>query len=261
MKKIIAKIVHWLNIFFIGLTIVLIFVAIFRPDLFEHFIEWMDKIVQTLGNWNYVVAFVSAFVESFPVIWVSVPGQNVMLLVGGFYAKQWPENLYIMIVVAIMWALLGNYVWYLLGRYYGDVFFERYGDWFGIGRTELKYMKKWIKNHGWWMVVVGKFHNVARAFIPFIAGSMGMKQRSFIIYNIIGSILRAVTIVLLGVVFVNYYKIVLNYIGYILIGIMALFALYIYFFKREEFKKYLKEKEKEIDDKLKEAEKVKRLKG
>ena len=46
-----------------------------------------------------------------------------------------------MILVAVLGALFGNYVGYLLGRYYGNEFFERYGDWFGIGRTELRYMK------------------------------------------------------------------------------------------------------------------------
>ena len=85
MKRIVAKIVHWLNMFFIGLTIVLIFVAIFKPELFVQFIEWMKGVVETLGKWNYLLAFVSAFVESFPVIGVSVPGQNIMLLVGGFF--------------------------------------------------------------------------------------------------------------------------------------------------------------------------------
>ena len=255
MKRIVAKIVHLLNMFFIGLTIVLIFVAIFKPELFEQFIEWMRGVIANLGNWNYLLAFISAFIESFPVIWVSVPGQNVMLLVGGFF---WPENISLMIFVAVLWALCGNYVGYLLGRHYGNVFFEKYWDWFGIGRTELKYMKTGIKNHGWWMVVIGKFHNVARAFIPFIAGSMGMKQKKFVIYNIIGSILRAVTIILLGVVFVEHYKVVLSYIWYILLFILALFALYIFIFKKEEFKKYLIEKEKEIEDKLKEAEKLKK---
>jgi membrane protein DedA with SNARE-associated domain len=38
---------------------------------------------------------------------------------------------------------------------------------------------------------------MTRAFLPFIAGSMGMKSGKFMLYNAIGSIIRATTIILL----------------------------------------------------------------
>lgn len=67
------------------------------------------------------------------------------------------------------------------------------------------------------------------------------------IYNVIWSIIWATTMVVLGMVFVEYYKIILNYIWYVLIWILVLIWVYIYKFKREEFKKYMIEKNEEME--------------
>ncbi len=242
-----------LNFLFGSVLIVLTAIAIFRPSLIEEFIGWMEVQIHGLGNWNYLIAFTSSIVESFPVIGVLVPGQQIMLLVGGFFGKLWQMQLGYMICFAIIGALIGNAIGYFLGKWYGHAFLEQYGDWFGLGRTELKILRKQIEKNGAWFIILGKFHNFTRAFIPFIAGSMGMQTGKFWIYNIIGSVLWAGTIITLGVAFVTYYKTILSYFSYILMGILACSIIYIYFFKRESFMRYVKEKEQEIEDKARES--------
>lgn len=255
-RKLIHKISHIffqiLNFLFGSIIFALTAIAIFKPSWIELFIGWMERQIQLLGNWNYLIAFTSSIIESFPVIGVLVPGQQVMLLVGGFFGKLGHIQLGYMICFAIVGALIGNAIGYFLGRWYGTDFLERYGDWFGLGRTELKYLKKQIEKNGAWFIILGKFHNFTRAFIPFIAGSMGMQTGKFWIYNIIGSVLWAGTIITLGVAFVTYYKTILSYFSYILMGIMICAMLYVSFFKREAFMAYVKEKEQEIEDKARE---------
>jgi membrane protein DedA with SNARE-associated domain len=247
-KKLVHTIIHILNVFLIIFTFWLIILSLFRPDLIENFVEWMKVVVKVLWNWNYVIIFLTAFVESFPLLGVAVPWQNIMLIVWWFFGVDY---LYEVIWIAIIWALLGNYVWYVLWVFYWEKFFIKYWDWVGIWMTELKYMKKWIHKHGWWMIVVWKFHNMLRAFVPFIAWSMGMKNKNFLIFNVVWSILRAVVIILLWVVFVQYYKIVLSYAPYVMSLIFIFIWFYIYIYKRQEFKNYLKEKEQEIENKFK----------
>ena len=55
-----------------------------------------------------------------------------------------------------------------------------------------------------------------------------------------------------NVTFVTYYKTILSYFSYFLGGIMVSAIVYVYFFKREAFMTYIKEKEKEIEDKARE---------
>lgn len=242
-----------LNFIFGSIIFALTAIAIFKPSWIELFIAWMETQIHGLGNWNYLIAFASSIIESFPVIGVLVPGQQVMLLVGGFFGKLGQLQLIYMICFAIVGALIGNAIGYFLGKWYGHTFLERYGDWFGLGRTELKYLRKQIEKNGAWFIILGKFHNFTRAFIPFIAGSMGMQTEKFWIYNIVGSVLWAGTIITLGVAFVTYYKMILSYFPYILMGIMFCAIVYVYFFKKEAFLSYVKEKEKEIEDKAREA--------
>ncbi len=77
-----------------------------------------------------------------------------------------------------------------------------------------------------------------------------MDKKIFWIYNIIGSILRSVAIVILWVFFAEYYEKIVMYLGYILTWIMILTWLYIYKYKKKEFLKYMKEKNKEIEKKI-----------
>ena len=238
----------FLNFLFGAIVFGLTAIALFKPQWFELFIKWMEVQINHLGNWNYGIAFTSSIIESLPIIGVLVPGQQVMLLVGGFFGKN---NLAPMIALAIVGAIIGNASGYFLGKWYGDSFFEHYGDWFGLGKTELRYLRKQVEKNGAWFVILGKFHNFTRSFVPFIAGSMGMQTGNFWLYNIIGSILWATTIIVLGVAFVTYYHAILSYFPYIIAAIFASLAVYIYFFKREVFKTYLREKQQEIDEKSK----------
>lgn len=247
LKKTLQIIFKFLNYLSIALIIALTFISIFKKEWFEMFIEWLKIVIEWLWFWNYLIIFFSSFIEAFPVIWVVVPWQNILMIVWGFFAKISQNNLILVWIIASFWAILWNYVWFFLWKKYWDSFFEKYWNRFWIWLTEVKYLKKWIDK--WWAlwIIFWKFHPITRAFLPFIAGSMNMKSKNFMIYNIIGSIIWSVTIIVLGLLFVEYYKTILNYIWYIMMGILFILWVYIAIFKKEEFKKYIKEKNEEME--------------
>ena len=247
MKKIVNIIFKILNILFVILTIVLLFISIFKKEWFEMFIEWLKIVIQWLWFWNYLIVFFSSFIEAFPVLGVVVPGQNILMIVWGFFGNLSKYNLINVGILASVWAIFWNYIWYLLWKIYWDSFFEKYWNRFWIGLTEVKYLKKWIDKWWAWGIIFWKFHPLTRAFLPFIAWSMGMKSKSFMIYNIIGSIIWSITMVILGMIFVEYYKIILEYIWYIFLVIFICFWIYVYKYKKEEFMKYIQEKNEELE--------------
>ncbi len=232
------------------ITIALWILAMVRPDLLKDFIEFIRQIILQLGNWNYLIVFLSSLIEAFPVLWVVIPGQNIMLIVWGFFAEQSMNNLIYVTIIACLWAILWNFIGYLLGKHYGDTFFKEYGMWFWLWTTEVKYLKKWVEK--WWplWVILWKFHNVSRAFLPFIAGTMNMDKTSFHINNVIGSVVRSVTMIVAGVIFAQYYETIIDYITWIIFWWLWAFLVYIFMFKREAFMKYIEEKNKEIDEKI-----------
>jgi membrane protein DedA with SNARE-associated domain len=97
-------------------------------------------------------------------------------------------------------------------------------------------------------MIFGTFHNITRAFVPFIAGSMKMDKRKFALYNFIGSLLWAVVVIVVGVMFGHYYEVILKKLPWILGGLMILIIGYILIFKKKEFLKYLEDKEAEKNE-------------
>lgn len=244
------KFVDILMKFLITITIVIWIIALIKPNLIKDLIEWIREIVYTLWAWNYLILFLTSIIESFPVLWVVVPWQNIILIVWWFFWELSYNNLIYVIILTSIWAIIWNYSGYLLWKYYWDEFFKQYGLWFGIWETEVKYLKKWIKK--WWAlwIIFWKFHNLTRAFVPFIAWWMWMKHRSFIIYNIIGSIIWSVTMIILWVIFAKVYEQIIDYLPYILTWIFVLVWVYIWRFKKEQFKEYMREKNLEIESKI-----------
>jgi membrane-associated protein len=244
------KIVDYLMKLLMIITIILWILSIFYPELIKSFIENLKHIINNLWYWNYVIIFLSSLVEAFPILGVVIPGQTILLIVWGFFSWIGMINLIYVIIIASIWAIFWSFTGYFLGRIYGDTFFKKYGLWFWVGVTEVKYLKTGIKKWGPAGIILGTFNNVTRAFLPFIAGTMGMKKKSFFIYSITGSIVRATTCIVLWVVFVSYYETIVDYFKYIILGIIVIAWIYIYFFKKAQFLKYIEEKNKELDEKL-----------
>lgn len=242
-KKIMKYIFKFFVYLFSAISLALLAITIFRPEWIKAAIEWIGELIKTLGYWNYSLAWFSAFIESLPVIWVLVPGMNIMILVGGFWGKF---HFFQTIVCATIWAMLGNYIGYIIGKKYGKYIITQYGDWVGIGLTEQKILERQIQKNGFWYIVLGKFHGTLRAFIPFVAGASNMHEKNFWIYNSIGSIIWAISINLIGIFFVEKYEIILDNFWKISTVILILLGLYMIIFQRETLKQYWNDKNAEI---------------
>lgn len=244
-------IIHILIIASLILMFAFIILSIFNPDVLLPVIEWIKSQVESLGKWNYILAFASALLESLPIVWTIIPGQAILLSVWWFYGALGYTQFIWVLLSAIWGSIVSNAVGYFLWKKYGEDFFKRYGMWVGIEQTELKYLKKWVETWGPWGIILSKFHSHARAFLPFIAGSMGFSSKKFWIYNIIASTLWAMTFVSIGVFFAEYYEVIIKYIWHIMLGIMWTLFIYLWLYKKESLVSYWQEKNKEMEEKYK----------
>lgn len=247
LKRFFVTLAKVITIFFTILSLGLLVVTIVRPDWIKSGIEWIWVLIQTLWNWNYLIAFASACVESLPIIGTAVPGMNVMILVWGFWGKS---HMILTIVLASIGAMLGNYLGYWTWQWYGHEIIEKYGDYIWLWKTEQKILEKQIAKNGFWYIVLWKFHNFTRSFVPFIAGASGMQEGNFWIYNIIGSIFWATSVNLLGIFFIDRYEMILDNIGKIIFVILGGVFVYFFFFKKETMKQYLRDKQQEIESRM-----------
>lgn len=87
LKRIFGLLAQAITILFTALTFVIIIISFVRPEWIKDAVEWIGVLIQSIGNWNYLIAFASACIESLPIIGTAVPGMNIMILVGGFWGK------------------------------------------------------------------------------------------------------------------------------------------------------------------------------
>ncbi len=228
LKKILSAVITTLHVVLLVAMVVIGLLSLFRPDIMREIIDWMGIQIKSWGNWNYLILFLVAMIESFPFIGVVVPGMNLMILVGGFFvAKQW-DIFPLAAALAMTWACLGNALGYFMGRYGNPDTMKKYGAFFWAGPRELAWLEKQMNKNWFWFIVAGKFHNLLRAFIPYIAGSHHMSGARFWAANIFGSSLWAVSILLVWVFAVENYEVILQYLNYIILAIVLGGVIYYY---------------------------------
>ena len=77
-----------------------------------------------------------------------------------------------------------------------------------------------------------------------------MRERAFWIYNTVGSIFWAITINLLGIFFIDQYETILDNLGKIMLALLGGVFAYFWFFRRETLKQYMRDKQREIEEKI-----------
>ncbi len=77
-----------------------------------------------------------------------------------------------------------------------------------------------------------------------------MREESFWIYNTVGSIIWAISINLLGIFFIDQYETVLDNLGTIMLVVLGGVFAYFWIFKRETLKQYIRDKQREVEEKM-----------
>lgn len=77
-----------------------------------------------------------------------------------------------------------------------------------------------------------------------------MLEKRFWMYNMIGSIIWAVSINLLGIFFIGNYETILANLGKIMFAVIVAVFGYFYFFRRQSLINYWNDKNREIEEKI-----------
>lgn len=165
-----------------------------------------------LGQWGYALLFVAAALECAAFLGLVVPGES-LVLVGGFFATRGVFDLWTLMIVIALGAVLGDSIGYELGRHLGRTWLERYGGRVGIKSAHLDRAETFFATHGGKAVFLGRFVGFARALVPFIAGSSRMRYSRFAAYNVAGAVLWTVAFVLLGYAVGESWRVAERWIG------------------------------------------------
>ncbi len=194
-------------------------------------INLMERLpIHVLSYWWYWIILLATVLESSPILGLLIPGQLIVML-GGFLAKEGVLDLGDVILIAGIGAVLGDLIGYLLGKRYGESFITKYGKYLFFKKSHFEKTKELMKNHAGKTLVIGRFNSLTRAFAPFVAGSTNVSFSRFLTYNIIGGISWAISFGLIGYTFGKSYEVASEYIGKFIFIAIVLSILIIYLYK------------------------------
>ncbi|SEJ64516.1 membrane-associated protein [Dyadobacter koreensis] len=172
-------------------------------DFFLHLDKHLFDIVQEYGTLTYVILFLIVFTETGLVIMPLLPGDSLLFAAGAIAANEGTGlNVFLIIVILIIAALLGDNVNYFMGKKFGGEIKKRERILF-LKREYLEKTEAFYEKHGGSTVIMARFIPIVRTVAPFVAGAGSMNYSKYIGYCVLGAVLWVPSLTLLGYFFGN----------------------------------------------------------
>jgi len=155
-------------------------------ELFLNLDKHLFSLVTEYKNWTYLILFCIIFFETGLVVTPFLPGDS-LLFAAGAIAALGILNIWILIGLMCIAAILGDSVNYSTGKFFGAKVFER--NYRFIKKEYLYRTHEFYEKHGGKTIIIARFIPIIRTFAPFIAGVGSMNYLRFISFNIFGGIL------------------------------------------------------------------------
>lgn len=162
--------------------------------------EQLDVLISQYGVYIYLILFLIVFGETGFVVLPFLPGDSLLFIAGAFAASG-VMNIWMLMMLLISAAVLGNTLNYWIGSVIGHRIYDIDSRW--ISREALMKTHSFYEKHGGKTIVLARFVPLVRTFAPFVAGVSEMSWSRFQQYNILGAVLWVVAFVGGGYLFGN----------------------------------------------------------
>ncbi len=158
-------------------------------DFFLHLDKHLAEIMQNYQGTTYFILCLIIFCETGLVATPFLPGDSLLFAAGMLTASTGILNIWLLIPLLFIAAILGDNVNYFVGRFFGEKVFE------------IKFLKRFIKReyldkthafyekHGGKTIIMARFVPIVRTFAPFAAGLGKMNYSKYITFCLAGGIL------------------------------------------------------------------------
>ncbi|MEJ5943886.1 DedA family protein [Pseudokineococcus basanitobsidens] len=143
----------------------------------------------------YLAVFAVVFAEAAVFLGFVVPGETAAVL-GGAAANLGHVSLPVVLVLAVVAAVTGDAVGYAVGRRLGPAVLDH--RLLARRRPALDRASDLLARRGGVAVLLGRWTAFFRAAMPALAGSARMPFRRFLLWDVLGGVLWASTVVVVG---------------------------------------------------------------
>jgi membrane-associated protein len=162
--------------------------------------EWLqpDTIISWLGPWALVGLAAIVFAECGLLLGFFLPGDSLLFTAGLFVANgAIGAPLWAVCLLLVAAAFVGNVCGYYIGRAAGPAIFDKPRSRLFNPAHVLK-TQEFFDKYGNRAIVLGRFVPIVRTFITVMAGIGRMGPRRYLTYSLIGGVLWAAGVTLLG---------------------------------------------------------------
>lgn len=138
------------------------------------------------------------FAESGLLVGFFLPGDS-LLFTAGLLSAQGHMSIVPLVACVTLAAIIGDSVGYNIGKHAGKRLFKR-EDSLLFHKDHIQRAEKFYEAHGGKAIILARFVPVVRTFAPVVAGVGTMEYRKFLGFNVIGALLWATGITILGYV-------------------------------------------------------------
>jgi membrane-associated protein len=190
-------------------------------DLWLSFQQLMDP-EYLLSHGGFYIVVLIVFAETGLFFGFFLPGDYLLFLAGLFCALGKIDVDIVTMYLGILGAgILGNFAGYWFGYRTGPVLFKR-KDSLLFKRKYVIMAEEFYQKYGGTALVIGRFVPIIRTFAPIFAGVVKLNFRKFVLYNISGAFLWVSLLTLTGYFLGVKFPAIINYVEYIIVGLIVI---------------------------------------
>ena len=162
--------------------------------------EWLqpDTIISWLGPWALIGLAAIVFAECGLLLGFFLPGDSLLFTAGLFVANgAIGAPLWLVCLVLVVAAFAGNVCGYYIGRAAGPAIFDKPRSRL-FNPAHVRKTQEFFDKYGNRAIVLGRFVPIVRTFITVMAGVGRMEPKRYLTYSLIGGVLWAAGVTLLG---------------------------------------------------------------
>lgn len=163
--------------------------------------------------------------------------EDLILIAGGYLSYEGYAHLYMIIPIAILGAVVGDFTVYFIGRSFGEGFVRfRYLKRF-LSKRNLVKIRDYFSRHGNKTIFFARFVAGFRMAVYFVAGTLKISISRFVFVDSLGAFISVPIVVFLGYFFAEHIKLlllVINRLKFSILPILIIFCVFLYIYKRKK---------------------------
>ncbi len=169
----------------------------------------------------------------------------IIIIISGFLVHLGYLNGIVAYIVVVIADIIGDSLYYLIGRYWRIApWIKKVGKFVGYDEKSEEYIEAHFKRHKIKTFMIGKVSHGLGGSIQIASGIAKVSYWEFLWLSLLGTIPKALALILLGFYLGAYYERINGVLRYISIGTVSIFAITLFFVVSRKLKKNLLSSEK-----------------